>query len=110
MEPGVLYINLYRGAIYQEVLRSYGPDGKTPDDFTGYSAVMRVFGNNNKLLAELTVGNGEVAFGPELNQITFTLAAARTAELPVGKFSYYIDLIPPAHDPIRFMMGTANIA
>lgn len=109
MNPGTLNINVFREAGFREHMVSYGPT-KVPDDFTGYSAVA-VFTNKDKVeVLRLDTANGGIIFGTQRGSIDIVILEDQTTQLAPGVLDYYLNLLPPEGESIRFLMGRATVS
>lgn len=103
MEPGNLNITIYREAGFREHLVSYGP-GDVPDNFTGFAGEAVLI---NKVKAEVL--RATVVFGTKPGSFDIVIPQAEAMTLTPGVLDFYVNLLPPEGEAIRFLMGRATI-
>ncbi len=105
--PLRLEFTIYTGTTFRRDLR-WKPDGTTPQDFTGWSAAMRIGMVGDRAVIELTTSNQGVLLGPD-GMITLRMPPAATDALRAGTYGYVLDLTDPDGDVLRFLRGRCEI-
>lgn len=99
-------IDIYTGTTFRREFR-WLPDGKSPQDFTGWRARARL-GTIGKRLAELTTENGMIRLGKD-GSIVVHVNPEQTETLNVGTYYYVLDLIDPHAMVQRFLRGRCQV-
>lgn len=98
---------VYSGTNFRRELR-WLPDGITPMDFTGWTAIMPVGPLKSLALMILTSSNGGLTLSAT-GQIIINLLPAQTLLLPPGVTYYNLDLTDPVGYVRRFMRGRVSV-
>jgi len=97
-----------QGATFRRRITLLNPD-ETPVDLTGYSIRMQVR-NKTQMIVELTTENGRVIVEPLHGRFTLFLGASLTASLPVGFFTYDIEIASSNDNVQRALEGKFQIS
>lgn len=110
MNPGRYNITVVNGTTFQ--LSPVWKVDNLPVDLTGYTADMQVRDISNNLIVELTISNGKISIAPALGQVNLTLTATQTsaANLPVGNYTYALNLTSSGGIVYQILTGNFIVA
>jgi hypothetical protein len=101
-----IYIEPFAG--YSALFYYYQPDGVTPIDVTGSTALMTFVAGNNQPMLTVGTGTGEIVVTGPSGEFALTLSAMQTATLLVNGF-YDMLVTPSAGPPYRLVEGAVVV-
>ncbi len=100
-------LTIYCGTTFEAMFR-WLPDGSNPQDFTGWSAGMKIGRVGGPLVAELGTFDYTIILSAT-GQIILSLPAVGTAALPPGTYSYALNLTDSHQVTTAFLRGRVEI-
>lgn len=97
---------VYAGTTFRRELR-WRPGGTTGQDFTGWTASLRIGPPRGVPLLECTDTDG-ITLGSD-GTVTIELTVAETRDLPGGTYAYVLDLTDTAGTVLRLLRGRLTV-
>lgn len=111
MPAGIYDIVCEQGATFVRTL-NWLDENETPINLTGFTARMdvRVTTQATTPLVTLTTENGGIVLGDQTGEITLTLSAEETDDLPAKKAVYDLELVSGSGVVTRLLQGSFTIS
>jgi hypothetical protein len=104
--PYEIDFTIYSGATYRREFR-WLPDGKTPQDFTGWTARFLIGQQRGHAIITMTTDSG-VTLGAD-GMVRIDVPPAATANLRLPNLAHQLDLIDSNGVVMRFLRGRVRV-